>query len=220
MRHLVAPSILSCDFAYIARDVEMINNSSADWLHVDVMDGVYVPNISFGLPVVEAMKRHSKIPLDVHLMIVEPEKYIDHFRKAGADVISIHVEACTHLHAAVAHIKNSGAKAGIAINPSTSLHTLQEILPYIDVVCLMSVNPGFGGQAFIENSIQKIQNLRSMIQQAGSNVLIEVDGGVKLDNAQKILDAGADILVSGSGVFSQPDTIAAIQILKDLQRNN
>ncbi|MBK6730511.1 MAG: ribulose-phosphate 3-epimerase [Bacteroidetes bacterium] len=220
MSHLVAPSILSCDFAYVARDVEMINSSAADWLHVDVMDGVYVPNISFGLPVVEAMKRHSKIPLDVHLMIVEPQNYIDDFRKAGADRISIHVEACIHLHAAVAQIKKSGAKASIAINPSTSLSALEEILPFIDGVCLMSVNPGFGGQAFIETAINKIKKLKQMIQHCSNEVLIEVDGGVKLDNAQRILDAGADILVSGSGVFSQADPIAAIQTLKNLQRNN
>ncbi len=220
MSHLVAPSILSCDFAYIARDVEMVNNSEADWLHVDVMDGVFVPNISFGLPVVEAMKRHSKIPLDVHLMIVEPEKYIESFRKAGADRISIHTEACTHLHAAVARIKQSGAEASIAINPATSLTALEEILPYIDGVCLMSVNPGFSGQAFIETSIEKIKKLRRMIQAAGRDVRIEVDGGVKLDNAQRILDAGADVLVSGSGVFAQKDPIAAIQVLKRLQRNN
>lgn len=220
MSHLVAPSILSCDFAYIARDVEMVNTSTADWLHVDVMDGVYVPNLSFGLPVVEAMKRHSKIPLDVHLMIVEPERYIEHFRKAGADIISIHVEACTHLHVAVHQIKKTGARAGVAINPSTSLSALEEILPSVDLVCLMSVNPGFGGQGFIDTSLQKISRLRQMIKAGNYNVLIEVDGGVKLDNAQKILDAGADVLVSGSGVFSQADPVAAIHTLKNLKRNN
>lgn len=218
MSHLVAPSILSCDFAYIARDIEMINSSEADWLHVDVMDGVYVPNISFGIPVVAAMKRHSKIPLDVHLMIVEPQNYIRHFRDAGADSISIHVEACTHLHAAVQEIKKLGAKAGVAINPGTSIQLLEEIIADIDIVCLMTVNPGWGGQNFIETSILKIQKLRALIEKSGSKALIEIDGGVKLDNAQRILDAGADILVSGSGVFGEADTVSAIKTIKSLVR--
>jgi ribulose-phosphate 3-epimerase len=219
MSHLVAPSILSCDFAYVARDIEMINSSHADWIHVDVMDGVYVPNISFGLPVVAAMKRHSKKPLDVHLMIVDPEQYISHFRKAGADSISIHIEACTHLHAAVQEIKKTGAKAGVAINPHTSVYALEEILPDIDIVCLMSVNPGWGGQAFIESSIGKIGKLKKLIAETGSSARIEIDGGVKLDNAQKILDAGADILVSGSGIFGEKDPVQAIATLKSLHQN-
>ncbi len=216
MSHRIAPSILSCDFAYIARDVEMINASSADLIHVDVMDGVYVPNLSFGLPVVAAMKRHSRLPLDVHLMIVHPERYIRHFRDAGADSISVHVEACAHLHATLQEIKKTGAKAGVAINPATSLSTLEETISDIDIVCLMSVNPGWGGQSFIPSSLDKIRRLKAMIKAAGANTLIEVDGGVKLDNAQVILDAGADILVSGSGIFSEKDPVAAIDIFKSL----
>ncbi|MEZ5013177.1 MAG: ribulose-phosphate 3-epimerase [Chitinophagales bacterium] len=216
MGHLVAPSILSCDFAYVGRDVEMVSDSVADWIHVDVMDGVYVPNISFGLPVVAAMKRHSKKPLDVHLMIVHPERYINDFRKAGADHITIHYEACPHLHAAVQAIHASGAKAGVAINPSTPVSVLEEILPDIEIVCLMSVNPGWGGQQFIESSLSKIEKLRALIHATGSSALIEVDGGVKLDNAQIILQAGADVLVSGSGVFGEPDVPAAIAQLKNL----
>jgi len=219
MSHLVAPSILSCDFAYVARDVEMINRSVADWIHVDVMDGVFVPNMSFGIPVVAAIKRHTKLPLDVHLMIVYPERYIQHFRKAGADSITIHIEACTHLHAAIHEIKKSGAKAGVAINPHTPVHQLEEILPDLDIVCLMSVNPGWGGQEFIESAIGKIKKLRKMIDNNKLATLIESDGGVKADNAQRILDAGADVLVSGSGVFGQQDPVAAIAALKSLQRN-
>lgn len=218
MSHLVAPSILSCDFAYIARDVEMINSSNADWIHVDVMDGVFVPNMSFGIPVVAAMKRHSKIPLDVHLMMVHPERYIKHYRDAGADSISIHIEACTHLHAAVHEIKKMGAKAGVAINPATSVYQLEEIIADIDIVCLMCVNPGWGGQGFIETSIEKIKKLKALIEKSGSKALIEIDGGVKLDNAQRILDAGADVLVSGSGVFGEKDTVSAINTLKSLVR--
>ena len=218
MSHLVAPSILSCDFAYIARDVEMINSSKADWLHVDVMDGVFVPNMSFGIPVVAAMKRHSNIPLDVHLMMVHPERYLKHYRDAGADSISIHIEACTHLHAAVDEIKKMGAKAGVAINPATSVYQLEEIITDIDIVCLMCVNPGWGGQGFIETSIEKIKKLRELIEKSGSKALIEIDGGVKLDNAQRILDAGADVLVSGSGVFGEKDTVSAINTLKTLVR--
>lgn len=218
MSHLVAPSILSCDFAHVGRDVEMISNSGADWIHVDVMDGMFVPNISFGLPVVEAMKRHSTIPLDVHLMVAQPERYLTHFRKAGADVITIHIEACTHLHAAIQEIHQLGAKAGVAINPHTPVSALEEILPDLDLVCLMAVNPGWGGQGFIPGSLAKISKLRSMIDAIGGKALIEVDGGVKLNNAQSILNAGADVLVSGSGVFGQPDVVQAIQIMKNLQR--
>lgn len=220
METIVAPSILSCDFAYVARDVEMVNRSQADWLHVDVMDGVYVPNISFGLPVVAAMKRHSEKPLDVHLMIVQPERYLRQFREAGADSISIHIEACVHLHAAVHEIRALGARPGVAINPHTPVSALEEILPYIDIVCLMSVNPGFGGQDFIETSYAKCRKLRNMIMKAGCNVLIEMDGGVKSENAQQVLDAGADVLVSGSGVFRQSDPPAVIAYMKSLQRNN
>jgi ribulose-phosphate 3-epimerase len=216
MSHLVAPSILSCDFAYIARDVEMINNSAADWIHVDVMDGVYVPNMSFGIPVVAAMKRHSRKPLDVHLMTVNPERYLKEFRAAGADSISVHIEACTHLHATLQEIKKLGAKRGVAINPATPISALADIITDVDVVCFMSVNPGWGGQSFIETSIDKIKKLRKLITESGSSALIEIDGGVKLDNAQRILDAGADILVSGSGVFGEANPSAAIAYLKSL----
>jgi ribulose-phosphate 3-epimerase len=196
----------------------MVSGSGADWIHVDVMDGMFVPNMSFGLPVVEAMKRHSSIPIDVHLMVAQPERYISHFRDAGADIITIHAEACVHLHATIQQIHASGAKAGVAVNPSTPVITLVDILKDIDVVCLMSVNPGWGGQSFIPASIGKIGRLKSLITKLGSKALIEVDGGVKLDNAQSILDAGADVLVSGSGVFSQPDPVAAIQTLKNMIR--
>ncbi len=218
MNPIVAPSILSCDFAYVARDVEMINQSAADWIHVDVMDGVFVPNISFGLPVVEAMKRHSKKPLDVHLMMVQPERYLKHFRDAGADHISIHIEACTHIHIAVQEIHKLGAKAGVAINPGTSVNALEDIIRDIDIVCFMSVNPGWGGQGFIETSIEKIGRVKELILRTGSKAVIEVDGGVKLDNAARIYQAGADVLVSGSGVFGHPDPIAAIQTIKSLTR--
>ena len=218
MNPIVAPSILSCDFAYVARDVEMINQSAADWIHVDVMDGVFVPNISFGLPVVEAMKRHSKKPLDLHLMMVQPERYLKHFRDAGADHISIHIEACTHIHIAVQEIHKLGAKAGVAINPGTSVSALEDIIRDIDIVCFMSVNPGWGGQGFIETSIEKIGRVKELILRTGSKAVIEVDGGVKLDNAARIYQAGADVLVSGSGVFGHPDPIAAIQTIKSLTR--
>ncbi len=220
MSHLVAPSILSCDFAYVARDVEMCNASGADYIHVDVMDGMYVPNISFGLPVVAAIKRHAKIPLDVHLMVEKPERYLRQFRDAGADHIIIHVEACTHIHAALAEIKDMGALAGVAINPGTPIGALNAILHYTDIVCLMSVNPGFGGQNFIDRSIEKIRNLKKMITTNKLKTRIEVDGGVKLDNAAKILAAGADVLVCGSGIFSHSDPLQAVKQLKSMKPNN
>lgn len=218
MNPLVAPSILSCDFAHVGRDIEMINASAADWIHVDVMDGVFVPNISFGLPVVAAMKRYSTKPLDVHLMMVQPERYLKHFRDAGADHISVHVEACTHLHIAVQEIHKLGAKAGVAINPGTAVSALEDIIRDIEIVCFMSVNPGWGGQDFIETSIEKIGRVKELILRTGSKAVIEIDGGVKLDNAQRIFNAGADVLVSGSGVFGQPDPKAAIQTIKSLVR--
>lgn len=220
MSHLVAPSILAGDFAYLARDVEMCNAAGADWLHVDVMDGMYVPNISFGLPVVAAMKRHAKMPLDVHLMIDKPERYLRQFREAGADVITIHVEACVHIHAAIHEIKKLGAKAGIAVNPGTPLSFLHPLIQYIDVICLMSVNPGFGGQDFIEGSVDKLRNLKKLLSAHKNKVLIEIDGGVKLNNAQTVLDAGADVLISGSGIFQHANPAEAIQTLKQLKRNN
>ncbi len=219
MGHLVVPSILACDFGYVADAVKMCNQSDADWIHVDVMDGVFVPNISFGLPLVEAMKKHADIPLDVHLMIVEPEKYIMDFKKAGADRITIHIEACIHLHAAIEKIRSAGAKAGIAINPHTPVSALEEILPFIDLVCLMSVNPGFGGQKYISTTLAKSKKLKVLINDINADVLIEADGGVKLDNAQDVLDAGADILVSGSGIFSGSHPVETISKMKKLNSN-
>ncbi len=217
MNHLIAPSILSCDFAHVGRDVEMVCRAGADWLHVDVMDGMYVPNMSFGLPVVAAMKRHSTIPLDVHLMIDQPERYLADFRNAGADIITIHPEACVHLHAAIQQIHKLGAKAGAAINPATPVSALEEVIADLDVVCLMSVNPGWGGQQFIPGSLAKIGKLRKLIEESGSKALIEVDGGVKLDNGQQVLDAGADVLVSGSGIFGQENPEAAIARFKSMK---
>jgi ribulose-phosphate 3-epimerase len=217
MNHLIAPSILSCDFAHVGRDVEMVCRAGADWLHVDVMDGMYVPNMSFGLPVVAAMKRHSTIPLDVHLMIDQPERYLADFRNAGADIITIHPEACVHLHAAIQQIHKLGAKAGAAINPATPVSALEEVIADLDVVCLMSVNPGWGGQQFIPGSLAKIGKLRKLIEESGSKALIEVDGGVKLDNGQQVLDAGVDVLVSGSGIFGQENPEAAIARFKSMK---
>jgi ribulose-phosphate 3-epimerase len=216
MKAIIAPSILASDFANLEREVSMINESQADWVHVDVMDGVFVPNISMGVPVVEAIKRHSKKPLDVHLMIVKPENFVEAFRKAGADVISVHVEACDHLHRNIQQIKTLGAKAGVAINPHTSIQTLENIIEQIDLVCLMSVNPGFGGQKFIEKTYRKIAELKKMIQNSGSKALIEIDGGVNQDNAKLLIDAGADVLVAGNFVFSSANPKDTIQRLKSL----
>lgn len=192
----------------------MLNESEADWIHVDIMDGVFVPNISMGLPVVEAINRHAKKPLDVHLMIVQPERYVEAFRKAGAEVISVHVEACDHLHRNIQQIKDLGCKAGVAINPHTSLHTLENIIQNVDVVCLMSVNPGFGGQKFIQHTYAKVAQLRQMISASASSALIEIDGGVNLANAPALLGAGADVLVAGNFVFSADDPKGVIKRLK------
>ena len=216
MKPIIAPSILAADFANLEREVSMLNESQADWIHVDVMDGVFVPNISMGIPVVEAIKRHSKKPLDVHLMIVKPENYVEAFRKAGAEVISVHVEACDHLHRNIQQIKALGAKAGVAINPHTSIQTLESIIEQIDLVCLMSVNPGFGGQKFIENTYRKVDALKKLIRTSGSKALIEIDGGVNQDNAKPLLDAGADVLVAGNFVFSSSNPKDVIQRLKSL----
>ena len=214
MSHLVAPSILSADFANIQRDVEMINNSEADWFHVDVMDGVFVPNISFGFPVIKAIKKHAKKPLDVHLMIVEPDKYVDEFKKAGADVLTVHLEACDHLHRSIQAIKAAGMMAGVAVNPHTSVGQLENVIADIDLVCLMSVNPGFGGQKFIETTYSKVHHLKQMIVSSHSKAKIEIDGGVDLNNAAKLISFGADVLVAGNTVFGSADPVKTIAALK------
>ena len=214
---IIAPSILAADFANLENEVRMLNESEADWIHVDIMDGVFVPNISMGLPVVEAIRRHAAKPLDVHLMIVHPERYVEAFSKAGAAVISVHVEACQHLHRNVQQIKDLGCKAGVAINPHTSIIELENVIQDIDVVCLMSVNPGFGGQKFISNTFRKVSALKEMIQHTASKALIEIDGGVNQSNAGALLDAGADILVAGNFVFSAVDPRQVIKTLKKPQ---
>ena len=213
----LAPSILAADFANLQKEVEMLNSSVADYIHVDVMDGSFVPNISFGIPVTEAIHRHAKKPLDVHLMIVNPELYLEAFVKAGAAILTVHVEACTHLHRTLQEIKRLGVRAGVALNPHTPIESLSEVLEEVDLVCVMSVNPGFGGQKFIEHSFAKVANLKEMILKKGSNTQIEVDGGVTGQNARRLVEAGADILVAGSFVFNAPDPIATIASLKAIQ---
>ncbi|TDQ12136.1 ribulose-phosphate 3-epimerase [Pedobacter metabolipauper] len=214
MNHLIAPSILSADFANLQRDVEMINASEADWFHVDVMDGVFVPNISFGFPVIEAVKKYAKKPLDVHLMMVNPEHYIERFAAAGANGITVHYEACTHLHRTVQQIHAAGCKAGVALNPHTPVSLLIDILTDLDLVLIMSVNPGFGGQKFIANTLHKVKELRAMAQAVNPNLVIEVDGGVSVDNTASLVAAGVNVLVAGSAVFaaeSPSDMIAALK---------
>ena len=216
MNHLIAPSILSADFANIQRDVEMINNSEADWFHVDIMDGMFVPNISFGFPVIKAIKKYAKKPLDVHLMIVDPDRYLQTFKDAGADILTVHLEACTHLHRTIQVIKSLGMKAGVAINPHTSVNLLADIIADIDLVCVMSVNPGFGGQKFIEKTYQKITALAEMIHSTKSSAMIEIDGGVDMNNYKKLVDSGANILVAGNTVFSSANPMQTIGDLKKL----
>jgi ribulose-phosphate 3-epimerase len=212
--HLIAPSILSADFSQLSVDVTMINTSVADWFHVDVMDGVFVPNISLGFPVIKAIKKHAKKPLDVHLMIVKPERYVEQFREAGADVLTVHLEASTHLHRTLQQIKKEGMKAGVAINPHTPVASLSDIIFEADVICMMSVNPGFGGQKFIENTYRKIHELKELIAIHNSKTLIEIDGGVDLNNFKKLIAAGADVLVAGNTVFSSSDPKTTIEVLK------
>ncbi|MBO5132028.1 MAG: ribulose-phosphate 3-epimerase [Paludibacteraceae bacterium] len=216
MAHLIAPSLLSADFSDLRKDIEMVNSSVADWFHLDVMDGVFVPNISFGTPVIEAVKRYASKPLDVHLMIVNPDKFIDDYHKMGADILNVHCEACTHLHRTIQKIKSLGMKAGVTLNPHTSITAVEEILPDLDVVMLMSVNPGFGGQKFIENTLDKTSRLKDLIGKRNSKALIEIDGGVNFETGEKLLKSGADILVAGSFVFGASDPIDTIEKLKAL----
>jgi ribulose-phosphate 3-epimerase len=205
MTHFVAPSLLSADFGNLNQDIAMVNNSQADWFHLDVMDGVFVPNISFGFPVIKQVKKLAQKPLDVHLMIVDPDRYLEKFKEAGADILTVHYEACTHLHRTLAQIRALGMKAGVSINPHTSVELLDDILEEADLVLIMSVNPGFGGQKFIKNSIQKIARLKEMINSKGCKTLIEVDGGVDLTNAKTLYTSGADVLVAGNAVFGASD---------------
>lgn len=214
--HLLAPSLLSANFLNLEKDIEMVNRSQADWFHLDVMDGVFVPNISFGLPVIEKIKNAAAKPLDVHLMIVDPDRFVERFRKAGADIISVHAEACIHLHRSVYLIKNTGAKAGVVLNPHSPVSLLNDIICDTDMVLLMSVNPGFGGQKFIGNTYNKVKELRELILKKNSAATIEIDGGVDFDNASLLVAAGADILVAGNTVFSSPDPEDAIKRLKNL----
>lgn len=215
MNHLVAPSILAADFANLQRDIELINNSEADWVHVDIMDGQFVPNISFGFPVIKAFKKHSKKPLDVHLMIVEPDRYLKDFKEAGASIITVHLEACPNLHRTIQFIKELGCKAGVALNPHSPVSLLADIISDLDLVLIMSVNPGFGGQRFIEHTYKKLDDINKLSKQLNPGLLIEVDGGVDINNASKLIAAGAQVLVAGSSVFSANNPTEAITYLKN-----
>ncbi len=217
MGHLVSPSLLTADFGNLAKDVQVVNNSEADWIHLDIMDGVFVPNISFGFPVIEHVRKIARKPLDVHLMIVDPDRYLARFHEAGADILTVQYEACVHLQRTVTEIRNLGMKAGVAINPHTPVILLKNILPYIDMVLIMTVNPGFGGQSFIMESYRKIAELRKMIDEGGYNVLIQVDGGVDTKNASRLIKTGVNVLVAGNTVFSSKDPAETIRKLKKLE---
>lgn len=219
-RPIIAPSVLAADFANLEKEIKMINASDADWIHVDIMDGVFVPNLSMGFPVVEAIRRHAAKPLDVHLMIVQPERYVDAFARAGAGNISVHVEACPHLQRNIQQIRDAGCKVGVAINPHTPVNTLENVIHEIDLVCVMSVNPGFGAQKFLPQTYAKIQALKELITRSGSGALIEIDGGVNLSNARPLLDAGADVLVAGNFVFTAEDPKRVIRELKQSESAN
>jgi len=215
---LIAPSILAADFANLQKEINMVNKSEADLFHIDIMDGVFVPNISFGMPVLEAIKKHAKKTIDVHLMIIDPDRYISTFKKLGADILTVHYEACTHLHRTLQAIKAEGMKAGVAVNPHTNVALLEDIINDIDLVCIMSVNPGFGGQSFIEKTYDKVAQLKEIIRRNKAQTLIEIDGGVTNKNAKKLTDAGADVLVAGSFVFGAQDPIATIADLKEITK--
>lgn len=210
---IISPSLLAADFANLQRDIELFNDSEAQWLHIDIMDGVFVPNISYGMPVLKAVSKHTNKPLDVHLMIVEPDRYIDAFADLGTAILTVHYEACTHLHRTLQAIKARGMKAGVAINPHTPINVLEDIITDIDLVCIMSVNPGFGGQSFIEHTYKKIEKLKILIKETGASTLIEVDGGVTDKNATQLIEAGADVLVAGSYIFGNPDPQKVIKNL-------
>lgn len=216
MAHKIAPSILAADFSNLLAACEIINNSSADWYHIDVMDGLFVPNISFGMPVMKSIKKHAKKPFDVHLMIVDPDRYIKDFKNVGADILTVHYEACDHLHRTLQAIKAEGMKAGVALNPHTPIEVLNDIIHDIDLICLMSVNPGFGGQSFIPHTFNKVKRLKKLIKESNAATLIEIDGGVTSENAAELLECGADVLVAGSFVFNATDPIKTISELKQI----
>ena len=217
MNPLISPSMLSADFCHLAKDIQMVNESEADWFHLDIMDGVFVPNISYGMPLVKAIRSMAEKPLDVHLMIVQPERYVERFKEMGADILTVHWEACTHLHRIIYQIKNADMLAGVALNPHTPVAGLEDVINDVDMVLIMSVNPGFGGQRFIERSLQRIAELKAMIKRNKSECLIEVDGGVDLSNAQALVDAGADVLVAGNAIFSKENPTEIISRLKNVK---